>query len=628
MRISLVPLLGLSLSLTWRFALGTSDNTTDYDDWSWVKKWAAIGDSFTAGIGSGVIYSSSADDISCSRYDYSYPAIMNRFFGSSVTNFTYLACSGDTSADIAKQIDALDSGQDLVVMTAGGNDLCLSSMIASCILSPVSSYANCERTMDYAESAVEDYLKGNIQSLLESLDAKMTQNGIVVFNYYAKYFDDSTDDCATSQTWAWPIGSGLPLTTDRRSRMNSLVDKTNAALKEGLEAASVSNMILVASDWDPWVSKRSGYMCMPGASGDPADASNDGLMFFKLDTSQAEAPLHDELRRRSLGEESWLQYEGNLTAAQEEEEEEEKWRQAMLLHELVERDVVTPDCDNGLVKRLLGLLLGDGIGKIFHPNQLGHEVIASFALNAARSARAQSLDETGPSCTSANAFTTLSCAQKNGSHAYATDSALYANTANFCKAAKAQVPAERTNWAYSHTYDSGTLDEAIFTVQLSNGANAFDEDECNKAVNRILDDCDGDDPDNPMNWKFGGKLVDGSYSYTIAPQRDNRPWPVPTEPTGSCKGSYKFLWDSYTIYGAGWASWDSGQKTLRPNSTHCFGKGLTKWKFTYYDEPNDDGMEWKATFRSPIWTRARCYNNNKVQAASGGPSSGGCKGNG
>jgi lysophospholipase L1-like esterase len=52
---------------------------------------------------------------------------MNRFFGNSVENFLYLACSGDTSSDIMGQIDALPSGQDLVVMTAGGNDLCLVS---------------------------------------------------------------------------------------------------------------------------------------------------------------------------------------------------------------------------------------------------------------------------------------------------------------------------------------------------------------------------------------------------------------------------------------------------------------------------------------------------------------------
>jgi lysophospholipase L1-like esterase len=94
-------------------------------DFSWIKKWAAVGDSFTAGIGSGNTYSSKKDDIACSRYDYSYPSIMNQFFGKSVTDFTYLACSGDASVDIADQIAKLSTGLDLAVMTAGGNDLCL-----------------------------------------------------------------------------------------------------------------------------------------------------------------------------------------------------------------------------------------------------------------------------------------------------------------------------------------------------------------------------------------------------------------------------------------------------------------------------------------------------------------------
>jgi lysophospholipase L1-like esterase len=92
------------------------------------QNWAAIGDSFTAGIGSGSFYSKSPADTKCARYDYTYPAIMNRFFGNGVKTFTYLACSGDTTEDILGQIEVLPPGQDLVVMTAGGNDLCLVRM--------------------------------------------------------------------------------------------------------------------------------------------------------------------------------------------------------------------------------------------------------------------------------------------------------------------------------------------------------------------------------------------------------------------------------------------------------------------------------------------------------------------
>lgn len=75
----------------------TSDNTSpslrrraaDPADFSWIKRWACVGDSFSAGIGSGDVYSNRRADVACSRYDYSYPAIMNRKFGPSVQTFEY-----------------------------------------------------------------------------------------------------------------------------------------------------------------------------------------------------------------------------------------------------------------------------------------------------------------------------------------------------------------------------------------------------------------------------------------------------------------------------------------------------------------------------------------------------------
>jgi lysophospholipase L1-like esterase len=98
---------------------------TNPEDFSWIKKFAAVGDSFTAGIGSGDLYSDNDNSYECSRYSYTYPVIINHFLGPSVESFTYSACSGAISTGISEQINALDNNQDLVIFTAGGNDLCL-----------------------------------------------------------------------------------------------------------------------------------------------------------------------------------------------------------------------------------------------------------------------------------------------------------------------------------------------------------------------------------------------------------------------------------------------------------------------------------------------------------------------
>lgn len=95
-------------------------------DFGWIKKWAAVGDSFTAGIGAGSPLGSalsSRADWECSRYDRSYVKVLDRAFGE--TGFQFVACSGDRTEDIYAQVQNLDGDLNLVMMTAGGNDLCL-----------------------------------------------------------------------------------------------------------------------------------------------------------------------------------------------------------------------------------------------------------------------------------------------------------------------------------------------------------------------------------------------------------------------------------------------------------------------------------------------------------------------
>jgi hypothetical protein len=100
----------------------------DPTDYSWVKNLAAIGDSFTAGIGSGNHLGDVFHDRNswvCSRYDLSYPMLVYNTIGSSVQQFQFPACSGDRSVQIFEQVSGLKEDVDMVIMTAGGNDLCL-----------------------------------------------------------------------------------------------------------------------------------------------------------------------------------------------------------------------------------------------------------------------------------------------------------------------------------------------------------------------------------------------------------------------------------------------------------------------------------------------------------------------
>ncbi|KAJ5153372.1 SGNH hydrolase [Penicillium canariense] len=603
-------------------SLSPRNPAIDPEDFSWIANWAAVGDSFTAGIGSGNVYSSRKADKSCSRYDYSYPSIMNQIFGSSVESFQYSACSGATSIDIAAQIDALSGVLDLAVMTAGGNDLCLTGIITTCILNSVTSESSCQKAITAAQSAIDSILEDNIVSLLTSLDAKMDSRGMIVLASYAPYFNNQTDDCTNNEDWVFPGqagGTSLLLTKAHRTSFNTLVANTNAKLKSAVDnAAKTASSTIVFADWSAWGEATNGRFCEPGSSPDPDDSSNDNALFFKLPTYKVFNPgvVYRDLAFYPLAQ---MESASNLTSVNPTHEQAGYTRLLdSIADSLEKRDGPTA---GACTKSVVSNLLPDGIGKIFHPTNLGHEAIASYVTWAIANAMAELEDTTTPAC---NIVDELKCYQVSGSQSYASAYSLYMHTADFCKDAVSSLNEQETGSLYTDDYNKDTTDHVTFTVTKDTGAVDLTEQTCNLAVNHILDGCDGNDDNNPMNWKFGGTYINGAYTYKIAPVRTNRPFPAPKEPSAQCTGVFHGFWTRYNIRGAGWATWDNGQKSLRPNSTHCFGKGLTGWWFEYFDEPDSNGYEWLAKFNSPVGTEARCYSNNKVQKGAGGPSNDGC----
>lgn len=92
------------------------------EDLSGIKKFAAIGDSYSAGIGAGQVRTEPGSG-DCSRYDESYPSLLDingHLGGSDAHTFTYLSCSGDESPAIKEQAEKLGDDYDLITISAGG----------------------------------------------------------------------------------------------------------------------------------------------------------------------------------------------------------------------------------------------------------------------------------------------------------------------------------------------------------------------------------------------------------------------------------------------------------------------------------------------------------------------------
>lgn len=608
----------------------------DPADFGWIKRWAAVGDSFTAGIGSGSPLGSalsSADDWKCSRYDRAYGKVLNRAFGSAVDNFQFVACSGDRTEDIYKQIQDMEGDLDLVIMTAGGNDLCLADMISSCVFFKHTD-DECEEVISVAQDNIDTILKDNIRQVIEALDDKMNEDSIVVVNGYAQFFNTDEDDDCGGQDWTLfpPLGTALPLTLARRKKFNDLVVQINSAIKDVVEdIASSSNtkFTIGFSNWDPWVySGVSGQFCDPSSTGEYPDSKQEDLQFFKRNTMPAEGS--GELKRRDGMESNplWGPSPGTLSRSTIASSSLRNSRNpsAVALKKLDPRAPTPPSCP-GDGSWTDNIPVSDAVGKSFHPNEQGHITIASFASQRLMELRAQVLGVDAGSCPVADVFT---CWQKEGRKAYASADRMNANYKTFCeKDMKLVYRGGSVGYIGSATYHKGTPDEHVFAVQLSESASTRSEEdirsECLESMDRIINSCDGNDPGNPMNWKFGGQWQRDDNYWEVTALADNRPWPVIQEPDGSCKGWYHGYWSSYEIYGAGFSDWDHGQKTLWPSANEC-GGAASMWDFEYLDEPTKEGYEWKANFNKLIWVRARCFGNNKVVEASGGYTHG-CGGN-
>lgn len=516
-------------------------------------------------------------------------------------------------------------------------------MIRQCVMLPYDGEAKCTELINKAQENIDSILKGNIRDILNALKPKMKKGGIVVYNGYAPFFNTDNEDCAdsTKQNWALPefwswkywTRSPLRLTVDRRKKFNTLVGNINKAINEVVTEFKKDRdkkFDIEFSDWSGWPADVDGQMCSPSSDGHYPDSKQPELQFFKGNTYIRPYSGHDGLKRRELdGEESNF---GDDVEPHGDAEWESHFKdsleriniydsllykspnpRAAALHKLDPRAPSPPNCPgDGGFDPTLGLGLPDTFGMNFHPNEKGHETIAAFALANLAYAKAAQDGKGGDMCHVDN--DEFVCWQKDGRKAFVSWDRLDINYKDFCDNVK--PPDNTVNWKWEKTYHEKTPEEVQFLIQLSDGASSFDAKLCKESFDRIINSCDGNDPNNPLNWKFGGKYVRGSYRYEINPKKDRKLF---TRTDGSCQGWYKFLFSSYTIYGQGWAGWDYGQETLMPKAKSCIGGGLTAWEFEYYDKPEDhDGWEWRAFFRTPIWVNARCFNNLKVQKGAGG----------
>ena len=125
-----VGLLGLAAGAFAALAASRSDATPSR------IRWAALGDSYSAGVGGTGIFNGllSSVGLSCSQDDSSYAVQAKGYIRARVDRFDFVACGGATTPDIYnKQLSYVHADTNVVTLTAGGNDVGFAKVAAACL---------------------------------------------------------------------------------------------------------------------------------------------------------------------------------------------------------------------------------------------------------------------------------------------------------------------------------------------------------------------------------------------------------------------------------------------------------------------------------------------------------------
>lgn len=214
--------------------------------------YVAMGSSFAAGPSIPPVQSSSGA-AACSRSANNYASIVARDTGANLTDVT---CSGATTANILTtnqgsqppQINAVNSGTDLVTITIGGNDVnYLGSMVTySC---QNSGGTNCGTVSQAAINTALGTVGQKIENVVNAVKARAPQARILLVSYSTLLPD--TGGC-----------TGVPLTADQRIFERTVATRLAQA---NIDTANRTGATLVrlatashghdACAADPWVEK-------------------------------------------------------------------------------------------------------------------------------------------------------------------------------------------------------------------------------------------------------------------------------------------------------------------------------------------------------------------------------------
>ncbi|GAA2749139.1 SGNH/GDSL hydrolase family protein [Kitasatospora cinereorecta] len=141
-------------------------------------RYAALGDSYAAGVATGPYDPASGD---CHRSPRGYPALWAA--AHSPAAFVNATCNRAATADVERdQLPRVPADATLVTLTVGGNDLGFAEAAGAC-LPPLTSDTGCDRALDESERRLTEELPHRLDTLYTALRSHAPDALVVVTGY-------------------------------------------------------------------------------------------------------------------------------------------------------------------------------------------------------------------------------------------------------------------------------------------------------------------------------------------------------------------------------------------------------------------------------------------------------------
>jgi lysophospholipase L1-like esterase len=171
------------------------------------QTYAALGDSYSSGVGTNSYTVNSA----CKRSVYAYPYLYAQTHPG--TSLSFVACSGAKTSDLlATQLQAVTSATTLVTMTIGGNDIGFANLIYQCTL------ADCSAALDSTRTNIESRLGASLDNVYNTVKSRAAFGATIIVLGYPKVF--SSVGC---------FGT-LGISSTERTKANALADALNGVI--------------------------------------------------------------------------------------------------------------------------------------------------------------------------------------------------------------------------------------------------------------------------------------------------------------------------------------------------------------------------------------------------------------